>query len=492
MTSEMQVASLLREEVPNLIASSFFLFTGVMALLIAAVRHSRGVRILIWIGLWSAAYGGRDLAGLPVLISMLPPAFEPARRLLMVCLSYLIIVPATLAFMELTIGALRRVLQVLLITGITVAVAAISWFLISRSQSTFLVYNQWLAVPVLVTLIVASSVPKLSKRYLVLSQHRVLTIGALIFSLEALWVNIARPLNYKVPHVYDIVGFAVLLLSFAYTALEMIIGNERRLLSIENELAIARDLQFSILPSAGPKIPSLSIAAVYEPMTAVAGDFYEFLPIDEHRVGFLIADVNGHGVPAALVASMIKVAAQTVNGCASDPAEVLKCLGNILNHNLRSQLVSAAYLWIDTEAGSARYSAAGHPPLLYWRSQDDVLHRIESNGLLFGMDLESEYPVREIPLAPGDRFLLYTDGVTEPENDAGEPFGDRRLEQVIRDNRSRTVYELSEQLLGEIRTWKKQAIGLHDDITLIAIDIVDVPVSFNRVGFQSGAIVVPT
>jgi phosphoserine phosphatase RsbU/P len=225
----------------------------------------------------------------------------------------------------------------------------------------------------------------------------VLTIAALIFSAEALWVNIARPLNYEVPHIYDALGFGVLLLSFAYTALEVIISNERRLLSIENELAIARDLQFSILPCVGPKIPSLRIAAVYEPMTAVAGDFYEFLPIDEHRVGFLIADVNGHGVPAALVASMIKVAAQTVNVCASDPAEVLKRLGNILNHNLRWQFVSAAYLWIDTEAGLARYSAAGHPPLLYWRSVDDALHRIESNGLLFGTDLESGYPAREIP-----------------------------------------------------------------------------------------------
>jgi len=120
MTSEMQVASLLREEVSNLMASSFFLFTGVTALLIAGVRRSRGLRILIWIGLWSAAYGARDLAGLPVLILMLPPAYEPARQFLIVCFSCVIIVPATLAFMELTIGALRRVLQVLLITGITI------------------------------------------------------------------------------------------------------------------------------------------------------------------------------------------------------------------------------------------------------------------------------------------------------------------------------------------------------------------------------------
>ena len=164
---------------------------------------------------------------------------------------------------------------------------------------------------------------------------------------------------------------------------------------------------------------------------------------------------------------------QTVNDCASDPAEVLNRLRSILNQNLRGQFVSAAYLWIDTEAGLARYSAAGHPPLICWRFLDDELYRIESNGLLFGMDVDSEYPVREIPLAAGDRFLLYTDGVPEPENEAGEQFGDSRLEQVMRDNCPRTVAELSKRLLAEIRVWKSQAITLHDDITLIAIDILD-------------------
>jgi sigma-B regulation protein RsbU (phosphoserine phosphatase) len=476
MTSETQAASLLREEVPNLIASSFFLFVGITAFLIAAVRRSRGVRILIWIGLWSVMYAGGDLTRSTVLRSMLPLAFDPARQLLIVCLRYLLIIPAVLAFMELTIGALRRVLQVLLAAGLTMALAAISWFLISGSQSTFLVYNQSLGVPVLISLIVSLCVPKLSRRYLVLSQHWVLTVGTLVFCAEALWVNIARPLNHKVPHIYDTLGFAVLLLSLAYTALEMIVGNERRLLSIENELAVARALQFSILPSAAPEIPGLGIAATYEPMTAVAGDFYEFLPVDEHRVGFLIADVSGHGVPAALIASMIKVATQTVNDCAGDPAEVLNRLGSILNHNLRGQFVSAAYLWIDTEAGLARYSAAGHPPLICWHSLDATLHRIESNGLLFGLDPGGEYPVREIPLRPGDRFLLYTDGVTEPENEAGEQFGDHRLERVMRDNRSRTVSELSERLMAEIRAWKSRGVTQHDDITLIAIDILAAPV----------------
>ena len=83
-------------------------------------------------------------------------------------------------------------------------------------------------------------------------------------------------------------------------------------------------------------------------MTAVAGDFYEYLPVDDDRAGFLVADVSGHGVPAALIASMIKVAAQSVAGVAHDPAELMRRLRDILSGQLQGQFVSAAYLWLDT------------------------------------------------------------------------------------------------------------------------------------------------
>ena len=137
---------------------------------------------------------------------------------------------------------------------------------------------------------------------------------------------------------------------------------------------------------------------------------------------------------------------QSVVSSASDPAEVLRGLNRILSGQLRSQFVSAAYLWLDTETRKALYSAAGHPPLLCWR--EGKLERIESNGLLIGVRPDSDYPVCEIPLNSGDRFLLYTDGIIEPENAAGDPFGDHQLEQVVRDNGSRPPSELSEQLLA--------------------------------------------
>ena len=126
---------------------------------------------------------------------------------------------------------------------------------------------------------------------------------------RATWVS-------KTPRILDHLGFAILLFSFGYAALQLVFTNERRLLSVENELAIAREIQTSILPSCVPEINHLTISAAYRPMTAVAGDFYEFIPVDQKRVGILVADVSGHGVPAALIASMIKVAMQSVFSCA--------------------------------------------------------------------------------------------------------------------------------------------------------------------------------
>src|SRR5207245_9268431 len=125
-------------------------------------------------------------------------------------------------------------------------------------------------------------------------------------------------------------------------------------------------------------------------MTAVAGDFYEFIPVDRKRVGFLVADVTGHGVPAALIASMIKVAMQSVVPCAHDPREVLRGLNRILFRQLHDQFVTAAYFLVDTQNRKALYSAAGHPPLI--RSRGGNLERIESNGIVFGVIPEPDYP----------------------------------------------------------------------------------------------------
>ena len=306
---------------------------------------------------------------------------------------------------------------------------------------------------------------------MIVAGHRVLTVGTFLFAAQALYANVGNVAGWSQSPLFSSAGFAAFLLSMAYTAMTMIDSNEGRLVAIEKELEIARELQFSILPGSAPEVAGLRIAAAYEPMTAVAGDFYEFIDAGDHGIGLLIADVSGHGVPAALIASMIKVAAQSVNGCASDSANVIRKLGRTLSSHLRGQFVSAAYLWMDTANGVARYSAAGHPPLLHWSASTAKLTRVESNGLLFGVLPDCEYPACDIPMAAGDRFLLYTDGVTEPENAAGEAFGENRLEQIMREGGSANASEMSARLVSGVRQWQA-APSAQDDITLLVVDVV--------------------
>lgn len=350
--------------------------------------------------------------------------------------------------------------------------AGFGYFVFTGSSDKLIPLNNLLAACSLTVLLTVILVPSLARKYLVLPNRGVLAVGSIIFTVEALAANLSRSFGYRYNSAWDSVGFTVLLFSIGYASLQMVYGNERRLQSIENELAIARQLQFAILPATTPELRNLRIAAVYEPMTAVAGDFYEFLPVDEQRGGFLVADVSGHGVPAALIASMIKVAVQSVLASANDPADLLRHLRNILSAQLQGQFVSAAYLWIDSESRTARYSAAGHPPLFRWCAANNEMSRIESNGMLFGVAFESDYPVREIPFATGDRFLLYTDGFSEPENAAGESFGDHRVEQMLRDNPSRPAAELSLLLLADVRAWQPASVAQQDDITLLVIDVL--------------------
>ena len=470
---EDQVVTLLRGQLANIILGAVFLFFASQmwgACAIAAIRRRSGVRLFLWLGIWSATYGTGLLSHSPAVVAALPHALQKSVPYVNALHAYLTVVIAFFAFLELSRGRLRLLLKMVLLAGIAVAIAGVGWFVLTGSENRFMRYNHLVTVSGLIVLLTVLSVKKLSDKYLVLLNRRVLAAGTLVFVSASLWVNVSRSLQYQTPRVVNHLAFAVLLLSFAIVALQMISANERRLLSIENELEVARQLQFSILPTAIPEVRNLRIAVAYRPMTAVAGDFYEFVPVGQKQIGFLVADVTGHGVPAALIASMIKVAMQSVVTCADDPREVLRGLNRILFGQLHEQFVSAAYLWLDTENAKASYSAAGHPPLLRWRG--GKLERIESNGLLFGVIPDPDFPVCELPIQAGDRFVLYTDGVIEPENAKGDSFGDGKLEQVIRENQSRAPAELSEKLLTEISQWRPASVTQQDDITLIVVDVL--------------------
>jgi len=446
-----------------------FLFVGLAACGIAAIRGRGGVRILLWFGLFNLMYGVRILALVLAGTGVLPQLSQTSRPYVIAIITYLIMIPAVLFWLELSLGKLRRILQITVIAATLIAIVGISVAFVTKSPYSLMPYNSVLVIWTLLTLALVNVVPSMGKRFQVI-QSRIAAIGTLVLAAAVVHSNLNVFLGRPTSPSFEPLAFAVFVFSLGYVAAEKIFADERRLLSIESELEIAREIQSSILPRSTPELRGLHINAAYRPMTAVAGDFYEFVAVDQNRIGFLVADVSGHGVPAALIAAMVKVAMQSVVPSAHDPREVLRGLKRILSGQLQDQFVSAAYLWLDMEHRNALYSAAGHPPLLRWRGGN--LERIESNGLLLGLTAESEYPLRELPLKSGDRFLLYTDGVVEPENVAGDFFGDHQLEQIVRNNHSRLPAELSEELLSGISQWRPASVPQQDDITLIVIDVV--------------------
>lgn len=468
---EEQVLTMLRDQVGAIMLGTVFLFVGLVACGISAIRGRRKHRILVWFGLLNVMWGTRILAYSPAVFDVLPRSLRASHLDVIAILSYLTVIPGLLFFLELSRGILRRLLQFLLIAELPISVAGVGAVLFTESPYRFIHFSNALVILFVLLVALVVSIPAAAEKFGI-QRHRISTLGFLVVGVAALYANLRGFFGLPEYRVLEPLAFAVLIFSLGYVVAERIFSDGRRLVAIENELAIAREIQTSILPFGIPEIESLRISAAYFPMTAVAGDFYEFIPVNQHRVGFLVADVSGHGVPAALIAAMIKVAMQSLVHCAHQPREVLRGLNRILSGQLRAQLVSA-YLWLDMENGSALYSAAGHPPLLCWRQ--GRLDHIESNGLLIGVMPDSDYPVCEIPLRLGDRFLLYTDGVVEPENASGDSFGDYALEDIVRRNQSRSPSHLSDDLLTGVRRWQPASVTQQDDITLIVIDITQSP-----------------
>ena len=249
----------------------------------------------------------------------------------------------------------------------------------------------------------------------------------------------------------------------------------QQLLAIQKELETARLIQHSILPETVPRIDGLDIAARYVPMTAVAGDFYDFIVVDDHRVGILVADVSGHGMPAALIASMLKIALAAQAAHADNPAQVLQGLNQALCGKFQHHYVTAAYLFIDTNKRTLTYSGAGHPPLLLWSASSGGVRDIIENGLFLGKFDFATYSSVEIPLSAGDRCLLYTDGVSETNNPQGVEFGSERFRQFLAEEKNGSANHLVDDLLQELARWSARGEDedLDDDITMVAVCVTD-------------------
>jgi phosphoserine phosphatase RsbU/P len=287
--------------------------------------------------------------------------------------------------------------------------------------------------------------------------------GLLTFVGFVLWTNVAALLGHRT--TIELYGFAVFLCCLGYVAAKRALDRDQQLSSIQQELDVARQIQLSILPTAFAVSEHFTVAARYLPMTSVAGDFYEFIYTQGGTVGLLIADVSGHGVPAALIASMLKVAIQSQRHHVANPDRLLAGVNEALCGNTQDQFVTAAYAHLDAGRRELCYAAAGHPPMLLLR--EGQVSRVEENGLILALLSSATYTSTKRPLLKGDRLLLYTDGIVEAANADEEEFGHDRLSSLLQESVKMNTEEAADLILSTVSGWSSRQA---DDLTVLVCD----------------------
>jgi phosphoserine phosphatase RsbU/P len=457
------VRAMLRTDAIELALGTGLVAIGLLTLVLSVVVRRR-VGGPPWLGLFALLYGAR--------LMIRTDTFETAVDANPSVLAYLeavitYVVPIPLLFFSRVLAPDWRWLTTRIAYGVTAfaTIAIASDALLHRPNSAR-IPNSLIAVTLFVLL-----VAWFFRRGLPRSRElRTVRIGVASFVLTGFADNLRGVglIHYPGPDLEPF-GVIVTLACMSLLAGWRAISEARRLVALDRELSIAREIQSSILPQSMPRVAGISVVARYQPMTAVAGDFYDFLDFGEDRLGVLIADVTGHGVPAALIASMVKVALASQQSLADRPAELLAGMNRTLSGRLAGRYVTAAYLFIDHRSGIVRYAAAGHPPLLHARASDRV-ERIERNGILLGFYEEATYPEIELRLNGSDRFLLYSDGLIEAANRSDDQFGLDRVEGALSSSLALSPDAAADAVLAAKDAWS--GLPPADDLTLILVDLV--------------------
>jgi sigma-B regulation protein RsbU (phosphoserine phosphatase) len=303
-------------------------------------------------------------------------------------------------------------------------------------------------------------------------EARLLGLGLSVFALLAINDNLVGmdllPWRWRLEGG----GFLFLLGCLGLIATRRFFANQAQLAGLESELKTARSIQMSILPSELPAIEDLSVAVRFRPTSEVAGDIYDFLEVGGRGLGVVLADVSGHGVPAALIASMVKVAVASQRDKVTRPAELLAGVNRVLCGNFQRGFVTATYAWIDPTRGELTVANAGHPDPLLRPAHDDSVDEVGGRGAILGRFAAAGFQEQTVALEPGDRLVLYTDGVTEARSPDGEMFGEERLRSFIGRREIARPEEFCDALLGELGRWSGAAVrlALEDDVTLVVVD----------------------
>ncbi len=453
--SASEVLRIFHQDEPALFLGSAFTTVGIVTVAFCLLRR-RFDALLVWLGVFAFLYGQRMWFDTGILHVTLAgnQLFADLRW----AVDFVVPIPAFLFFQAAGLMP-RRGKLVTAILSIVFLSLAVAVFVVGRLPLLHTINN----------VLVIAALPWILVRTFLLGKRDhdfvVLRRGLSIFVVLALWDNLggAHWLGFDI----EPYGFAFLLGCLGYVAARRTLERDQQLGEIQKELEVARSIQLSILPGAFPESADFRVAARYVPMTAVAGDLYDFLMTDARRAGLLIADVSGHGVPAALIASMVKMAATSQREQSAHPARLLAGMNAALCGNTQGQFVTAAYVHLDAQKRELRYAAAGHPAMLLLR--DGRVVEIAENGLLLAATEDATYTERSMTLERGDRLLLYTDGLLEAKNGDGRLFGDESLAAALRSTAALAPVDAVERIIAEVQRW---AATQEDDLTALVCDFV--------------------
>lgn len=239
--------------------------------------------------------------------------------------------------------------------------------------------------------------------------------------------------------------------------------------ALNRELEIARSIQEALIPVSKPKSNLYKIEAVCMPARSIGGDFYDFIE-DEDSVAILIADVAGHGIPAALYASMLKIAFHNLREQAKFPEKLLKELNDVMVDRGDRTFISCAYTLLDFKNKRLLHANAGHLPLLLQEPGRKRVKKIQPPGGVLGVRKAAAITVEMQHLQPKTRLILFTDGVIELSNRKGELFEEERLIAILEEMRDQPLVDLKERLLAALREFAEGDSFL-DDVTFVLVDL---------------------
>jgi phosphoserine phosphatase RsbU/P len=452
--SAREVLRVFHHDEPYLFLGSAFTTVGIVAEGLCLLRRKFDA-LLVSLGVFAILYGQRLWIDTGLLYFTLQVNQVYLR--LSWAVNFLVPIPALLFFQAAGLLPRRGKLVVAILSALFLSLA-VAVILVGQVQILYTINN---------VLVIAALPWILVRTFLMGKQDHdfvVLRRGLFVFVVLVVWDNVLGALFHLTLEPY---GFAVFLCCLGYVAARRTLEQEKALREIQNELEIARSIQMSIFPRQFPASTEFRVAAKYVPMTSVAGDFYDFLAIDASHAGLLIADVSGHGVPAALIASMVKMSATSQRVHADRPAKLLAGMNAALCGNTQGQYVTAAYVYLDAAQQEMRYAAAGHPSML--RMRKGRVEEVAENGLLLAAAGDATYTEKCLPLERGDRLLLYTDGLLEAKNNEGRFFGEESLAAALRKTAELAPDQALERILAEVEEWAR---AREDDLTALVCDFV--------------------